>query len=431
MSEKVFIAKEETAQAIKEDTEKLLRNLVPDDTPIYGMVIHEASDLDPATRVEYLGANKDYTPMSMNMTTHAMDYGSWAGWSWLAANVPVMCGWDGEIDYYLDPDDYTKKADGTASDVANADYAGNAMAVIKKIYKKEYKVGSDRYVYFCERKVDDDFQPVGFNVGGKERDYMLIPMFYGSIDANGRMRSISGVWSCLSASGSASDNANGTAIGTAEQNTAILKTSANGLFFGGPLTNTLADLCVMLTKSTDSQASFGYGMCSSYVEDKAQHYGSKVNAVVGGGQFYGSEDKTSFNKILHSCVLGSYMLWQRDPYVVMVNGRIKVSTDYSYDLTGAAYLDTGCDLSASGFYATTHVIKGYGPIPSDEVTGSTALGYCDYCWVNATITAVSLRFGNCHDGLHDGLWVRDLNRVASDAWWGYGASLLLPAPAAA
>ena len=72
-----------------------------------------------------------------------------------------MCGWDGEIKYYLNPDDYTKKADGTASDVSNANFAGNAMAVIKKIYKKEYKVGSDRYVYFCERQVDSGF-PAGW-----------------------------------------------------------------------------------------------------------------------------------------------------------------------------------------------------------------------------------------------------------------------------
>ena len=87
----------------------------------------------------------------------------------------------------------------------------------------------------------------------------------------------------LTASGSSSDNSSGTAIGTTEQNTAILKTSASGLFFGGPLTNTLADICVMLTRSTDSQSSFGSGMCSSYVEDKAQHYGTQINKVVGGG----------------------------------------------------------------------------------------------------------------------------------------------------
>ena len=101
---KVFIAEQETLLEVKEQTEKLIRNLIPTDAPIYGMVIHEASDLNPATRVEYLGANKDFKPMSMNMATHAMDYGSWADWSWLKANVPVMCGWDGEIKYYLNPD---------------------------------------------------------------------------------------------------------------------------------------------------------------------------------------------------------------------------------------------------------------------------------------------------------------------------------------
>lgn len=403
---KVFIAEQETLLEVKEQTEKLIRNLIPTDAPIYGMVIHEASDLNPATRVEYLGANKDFKPMSMNMATHAMDYGSWADWSWLKANVPVMCGWDGEIKYYLNPDDYTKKADGTASDVSNANFAGNAMAVIKKIYKKEYKVGSDRYVYFCERQVDPDFQPVGFNVKGKVRDYMLIPMFYGSIDGNGRMRSIAGQWSCLTASGSSSDNSSGTAIGTTEQNTAILKTSASGLFFGGPLTNTLADICVMLTRSTDSQSSFGSGMCSSYVEDKAQHYGTQINKVVGGGRFYGSDDNKSFNKIFHSAVLGSYMLWQRDPYMVAVNGRIKVSTDYTYNLSGDGYLDTGCNVTANHYNATMHVVKGFGAIPSEEIEGTSATGYCDHTWVNATITAVSLRFGNCDDGLDDGLWAR-------------------------
>lgn len=393
MSKKVFIAEQETLLEVQEQVEKLVRNLVPDDAPIYGMVIHEASDLNPSTRVEYLGANKDFTPMSMNMSTHAMNYGSWAGWDWLKANVPVMCNWDGGIDYFLDPDDYTKKADGTNSDAANIDYAGDAMAIVKKIYKKEYKVGNDRYVYFCERKVDDDFHAVGFNVLGKERDYMLIPMFYGSIDSNGKMRSIAGQWSCLTASGSAADNANGKAIGTAEQYTAIQAASGKALFFGGALTNTLADICILLSKSTDSQTAFGSGMCSTYVEDKAQHYGTKINTVIGGGQFYGSNDNKSFNKIFHSCVMGSYMLWQRDPYMLLINGRIKVSPDYTYDLTGAKYLDTGVNLAKNGYYATTQVVKDFGAVPNDEIACSSATGYCDHTWVNAEITAVSLRFG--------------------------------------
>ena len=49
---KVFIAEQETLLEVKEQTEKLIQNLIPTDAPIYGMVIHEASDLNPATRVE-------------------------------------------------------------------------------------------------------------------------------------------------------------------------------------------------------------------------------------------------------------------------------------------------------------------------------------------------------------------------------------------
>ena len=52
----------------------------------------------------------------------------------------VLCGANSyEEKYYLNPDDYTKKADGTASDVSNANFAGNAMAVIKKIYKRNIR----------------------------------------------------------------------------------------------------------------------------------------------------------------------------------------------------------------------------------------------------------------------------------------------------
>ena len=172
-------------------------------------------------------------------------------------------------------------------------------------------------------------------------------------------------------------------------------------------------------------------MCSSYVEDKAQHYGTQINKVVGGGRFYGSDDNKSFNKIFHSAVLGSYMLWQRDPYMVAVNGRIKVSTDYTYNLSGDGYLDTGCNVTANHYNATMHVVKGFGAIPSEEIEGTSATGYCDHTWVNATITAVSLRFGACLGGLVGGLWARALNYVAANVWWNYGASLLLPAPAAA
>lgn len=431
MPEKIFVADKATLDKALENTQKLLNHLVPTESPIYGMIVHE-QDLNPSTRVEYIGANKDFTPMTMNMTTHVMNYGSWGNWEWLKANKPVMANWGGGIDYYLKEDDYTKKAsDGSASDVANVNYAGNAMALVKKIYTHTYKVGYDRYVLFCERKITDDFKPIGFDVLGVERDYMLIPMFYGSIDSAGKMRSISGQWSWGTATGTTGDTGVAANVTTEVQNAAIKKTDADALFFGGSLVNTLSDICLMLTKSTNSQGAYGQGMCSTYVDDKAQKHGTKINTVVGGGQFYGSGDSKSFNKVLHSCVFGSYMLWQRDPYTLMVNGVIKASPDYTYDLTGAKYIDTGVTLPANNYYSTTEVIPEFGAVPRAEILCSTATGYCDHTWVNPAITAVSFRFGDCSVGGADGFFARTFDIVAAYAWWNGGASLLQAQPATA
>ena len=91
----------------------------------------------------------------------------------------------------------------------------------------------------------------------------------------------------------------------------------------------------MFAKSTNSQEAYGYGNSSGYDASLAPTNGVKQNAVVGGGQFYGTKDAKSLNKIFHSIVLGTYQQWMRDPYTLLVNGRYKVSKNYTYDVTGA------------------------------------------------------------------------------------------------
>lgn len=46
---------------------------------------------------------------------------------------------NGKVDYYLNPNDYTKKLDGTTSDIANPNYDGNAMMEWPKIWFKYVK----------------------------------------------------------------------------------------------------------------------------------------------------------------------------------------------------------------------------------------------------------------------------------------------------
>ena len=69
-----------------------------------------------------------------------------------------MLKYDGTVDYELNPNDYTKKLDGTASDVANASYGGNAMVGIPKVYWKIVDNGDNTAnIYICDKKLDDDF----------------------------------------------------------------------------------------------------------------------------------------------------------------------------------------------------------------------------------------------------------------------------------
>lgn len=405
--------------ADKETLDKIYNALVPDE--IYGFIEH-MDILAPGQRIEYTGANKDYSPITVNKETGQASYNSWANFPWLLANKPYMVHSDGTADYRLNENNYAQKEDGSASDVANAAYDGGAFAWAMKIYKQEYTVGSDRVVNFSISK-RDGFEPIGFiDPSNRELEGVWIPMFYGTIISD-KMKCISGNQPCYNTA-------------TAAEKTAIDAFGSKAKFFGGAIVETLIDLMILFAKTTDLQAAYGNGNCSGYDASLAPTYGVKQNAVVGGGQFYGTSDGKSLNKIFHSIVLGSYNQWMRDPYVVCVNGKVKVSKNYNYDLTGAAYEDAGIthgkinDNAAYGpVYAHIfRTIGGFGALPAAPYKGSTALGGCDGMWVNTGITAVALRFGGCGNGLAAGPRALALYHTAGDATWHLGAAILLLPP---
>lgn len=408
--------------ADKETLDKVYNILAADE--VYGFIEH-MNVLSPTERIEYIGANANYTPLTVNKTTGEANYGSWANFPVLVGNKPWMVRSDGTPDYRLNEDDYTLREDGTASDVANTAYDGGAFAWIPKIYKQEYMLGNDRVVKFSMSK-KDGFEAVGFiDPDNNELEGVWIPMFYGSI-VEEKMKSISGVQPCYS-------NA------TAAEKTAIDAFGARAKFFGGAIVQTLTDLLIMFGKSTNSQAVYGNGNMSGYDTSLAPTNGVKQNAVIGGGQFYGTSDGKSLNKILHSIVLGSWQQWMRDPYTLLVNGRFKVSKNYAYDLTGATYHDTGISLpkvlkddgtqNTGIFYPHKYqTVPGFGVVPVHPCKGSTSTGGCDGLWQNVEITAVALRFGHCNTGTGDGLRSLHVNATAADAYWTIGAAILLLPP---
>lgn len=405
----------------RQDTLEEVLNIIKTE-PVYGFIEHEAT-LAPSQRIEYIGANAKYNPITITMGG-GYSLGDWADFPWLKANKPYIVNSDGTPAYRLDENDYTKKEDGTLSDISDTSFDGGAFSWAMKIYKREYKAGDDRYVMFRFDKADG-FEPAGFiDPNNNELEGVWIPMMYGSIVDN-KMKTLSGLQPSYNTT-------------TASERTAIQAFSTRAHHFGGAIIETLKDLAIMFAKTTYTQSVYGFGNCNGYDASLAPTYGVKVNAVVGGGQFYATNDEKSLNKIFHSIVLGSYQQWQRDPYEIIANGRVKVSTNYTYDLTGANYLDTGINVANGNGWAYAHKhasVPKYGTIPIAPYNGSSVMGDCDGTYVatnQSVLVAVALRFGFCNYGAGPtGLRARFWCDVATDSNWNIGASVLLLPPVGA
>lgn len=383
---------------------------------VYGFIEH-MDILSPSQRVEYIGMNAGYTPMTVTKGG-GYSLNSWAEFPWLLGNKPYMVKSDGKPFKRLKEDDYTQYEDGTASDVANTEFDGGAFAWAPKIYKFEKMVGNDRIVKFS-LEARDGFEPIGFkDSDNKELEGVWIPMFYGST-ITGKCRSLAGLQPDASKT-------------TAQQKEVIDAVGARAKFFGGAIVETLIDLMIMFAKTTNLQEAYGNGNCSGYVNDPDKYYGVLQNAVVGGGQFYGTNDSKSLNKIFHSIVLGTHQQYMRDPYTLLVNGEVKVSKNYAYDVTGATYDATGIsyDSTSTGWEYPNRfqTIPGYGALGVRPCKGSTSSGGCDGLYVDISGVRVGLRFAAADAGLICGPRTLYLGNVAVGAVWCAGSAVLLLPP---
>lgn len=375
----------------------------------YGMIIHQ-NTANPAQNVEYIGINKDFTPMIMGQDG-AVSYGSWSSMPTIVKNVPAMVKTNGTVDYYLNPDDYTKKMQGGDSDVSNTAYDGNALSWFEPIWVRIKAIGDDLEVRFAYSKLDDDYIevcPAGCGV--------WLPMFYGSV-VNGKMRSIAGTNVCGNTTGNTD---------TATQYASITANGSNYLFFGGKLHIAITLLHYMWFKGTNSEL-WGRGNDSGYSASAADgRYGTKSNPVVGGGQFYCTSDAHTANKSLHSLVINTYDVWLRDPYTLTVNNEFKLSTDYTYDVSGANYEATGLFAPVQGYIKLMTPYKGF--LVPKATGGSTDTYFCDHFWINTSGARVALRSGHCNNGRYDGASALSCYLAASGVNWNVGCALILKTP---
>lgn len=193
----------------------------------------------------------------------------------------------------------------------------------------------------------------------------------------------------------------------------------------------VADLCTLISKSSNSQEAFGQGH-SDGQGTKAEDL-LDCGTLKDKGQFYGYSDTDKAVKVFH---IENFWgdCWDRLVGLVLDNGKYKAKMtpeDGGYNLTGEGYADTGITITtASAVYIRNTVQTEYGCLPIPPYTGSDATFETDGLWANVTDVRVALAGGHCHalSVSRCGSRCLAVNLAAPHAYWTIGASLSCEGP---
>ena len=387
------------------------KTIVPKSYILLGFKI-DKNDSNPATRVHYTEGAEGLTPAHVNLSTGAFDYGSFGDFWFVTENKPYMVKYDGTADYELDPNDYTRKKDGSASDVSNMAYAGNAMAKIPLVYLKQWEDSNYEYCNICNIQLDEDYKAYAhMRADGSVMDYIWLSCFEGCLNSN-KVRSIKGQIPMTAQTG------------TDE----IAYARTNGILWytrSWSQRNLINMLLILMSRSDNFQESFGYGYytggSSSSPNLLPTGYGSDK------GRFYGTHANRDVVKVFH---MEDWWgdVWERIAGFMYVGGKIKTRMKPPYNTDGAGYLDTGITMSGTlgGYISTTKMID-QGRLPV-TMSGSDSTYTCDGGWYNASQTDYASVGGSCYYGLKDGGSTIDITDPVSHQGWALGAALSCEQP---
>ena len=153
---------------------------------IYGVRI-DTTNNNPESAVEYTDAAAGFVPMRGNDGN--FNWGSWQ-LPFEQLGIRPCLFQSGEVNYYLDPDDYNLTIDGEPSDITTGN-DGDVMVEFPKIYWQFDKVGDHRYVRMSQYP-HEGFVCLAHTRGDVERDCIHMGAFSGWKDGNDKLRSLSG-----------------------------------------------------------------------------------------------------------------------------------------------------------------------------------------------------------------------------------------------
>ena len=392
---------------------------------LYGFHI-DGSESDPAAKVTYLEDAVGMTPAYMDYANSKFNYGSWAGAFFMPR--PCMVRQTGGVDYYLDPDDYTKKEDGTASDISDTSYAGNAMMEWgqngKKIWYKVVPDDGDETsasVYISDERLDPDYHAWSFiNNQGVEVDHFYTPIYNGSV-VDSVMRSMSGLAVTQSLAGGATGEINAAKGNNKDSNVCwFIEVLADRILINF--------LLILMGKSTDTQTVFGRGLDSG---SQAALTAYRTGALDASGMFFGYSDGSHGVKVFGMenwwgaqwRRLAGSILRSGDHRIKLTYGTEDGSEAEGYNTDGTGYISMGITPEGTnGGYISEMNFNEFGMF-GKTVSGSATTHYCDGQWFNNGATCFELVGGTSTHGLHCGALYSALNSSAGTVDWAFGAAV--------
>ena len=352
------------------------------DTVIYGWHI-DPSVSDPSQAVTYLADAVGMTPAAMG--TESFSYGSWKNAFFMPR--PCMLGYNGSVAYYLDPDDYTKKLNGTPSDVSNPDFEGNAMMEWGLIWYKFVpgEAEGEGSFYVSNRRIDSSYHCwCNINADNEITPHFYTAIYNSSIIGN-RIRSLSGV--TLSEPNITCTTAYEETVLCTANNTGSTIEWYTDLFCDRQLINALL---VLIGKSLDTQSVFGKGIVYSNTS-----HAYTTGSLDTGGLFIGyTSEETSAVKVFGIENWWGYSFRRTAGYIKTSANRYLYKLTYGtadgsattgYNITGEGYKDAGAVPYVYVDHSRLTWIKRmrfgeYGMVPSDVTveSASTADTYHNY-----------------------------------------------------
>lgn len=378
---------------------------------LYGININQETESDPSSMITYVKDNAKFRSAFMDYVKDKFDYGDWKD-AWFMNVRPCMLKYDGTVDYYLNPNDYTLKEDGTPSDNANVDYEGNCMIQFPKTFYKEIdnEDGTADY-HFSDKNVGGTYKIYSFiNSVGDEIPHCYMPAYPGSL-INGVLRSLSGQ----------------TPISNKTRQQEIDAALANNLD-GNQIWNTevLCDrqlvnlLLLLIGKSTDTQTVFGKGNCDSYVSSSNTGI-KKTGSLDKKGLFYGDQSGKNDVKVFGMYYWGSQWHaiagWVNDhgtQKIKLTYGQEDGSTVDGYNLDGSGYIEipNSTPNGTNSGYISGVVSTKYGIIPV-VANGSASTYLCDGLWFNNSGVYYAIIGGISDTKSRAGSFCTSLSRVNS------------------